>query len=141
MAPERISTEARPLPYIAIVLALLLLLAPASARAQAPIEDELILQTPVSTFIVDAALRAFTTYARERWGVTLKTKAHYAGTPVSYRRIVDWSGKPEADIFWGGESALFDKLAEQKLLQKHEVPKELVDAVPAALGKPKRLPL
>ena len=141
MAPERLSTEARPLPYIAIVLALLLLLAPASARAQAPIEDELILQTPVSTFIVDAALRAFSTYARERWGVALKTKAHYAGTPVSYRRIVDWSGKPEADIFWGGESALFDKLAEQKLLQKHEVPKELVDAVPAALGKPKRLPL
>ena len=76
MAPERISTEARPLPYIAIALALLLLLAPASARAQAPIEDELILQTPVSTFIVDAALRAFSTYARERWGVALKTKAH-----------------------------------------------------------------
>jgi ABC-type Fe3+ transport system substrate-binding protein len=141
VAPERLSTEARPLPYIAIVLALLLLLAPASVRAQAPIEDELILQTPVSTFIVDAALRAFSTYARERWGVALKTKAHYAGTPVSYRRIVDWSGKPEADIFWGGESALFDKLAEQKLLQKHEAPKELVDAVPAALGKPKLLPL
>ena len=141
MAPERISTEVQPLSHIVIALALLLLLAPAPARAQAPIEDELVLQTPVSTFIVDAALRAFATYARERWGVALRTKAHYAGTPVSYRRIVDWNGKPEADIFWGGESALFDKLAEQKLLQKHAVPKELVDAVPAALGKPKSLPL
>jgi len=120
---------------------LLFLLAPVSARAQAPIEDELVLQTPVSTFIVDAALRAFTAYARERWGVAVRAKALYAGTPVSYRQIVDWNGKPEADIFWGGESALFDKLAEQKLLQKHEVPKELVGAVPPALGKPKLLPL
>jgi iron(III) transport system substrate-binding protein len=134
-------TEVRPLSHIVVVLWLLLLLAPAPARAQAPIEDELVLQTPVSTFIVDAALRAFTSYARERWGVTLKTKAHHAGTPVSYRRIVDWNGKPEADVFWGGESALFDKLAAQRLLQKHEAPKELVDAVPAALGKPKLLPL
>jgi iron(III) transport system substrate-binding protein len=134
-------TEVRPLSHIAIVLWLLLLLAPAPARAEAPIEDELVLQTPVSTFIVDAALRAFTSYARERWGVALKTKAHHAGTPVSYRRIVDWNGKPEADVFWGGESALFDKLVAQKLLQKHEAPKELVDAVPAALGKPKLLPL
>jgi iron(III) transport system substrate-binding protein len=134
-------TEVRPLSQIVVVLWLLLLLAPAPARAQAPIEDELVLQTPVSTFIVDAALRAFTSYARERWGVTLKTKAHHAGTPVSYRRIVDWNGKPEADVFWGGESALFDKLAAQRLLQKHEAPKELVDAVPAALGKPKLLPL
>jgi iron(III) transport system substrate-binding protein len=133
--------EVRPLPHLAIVLWLLLLLAAAPARAQAPIEDELVLQTPVSTFIVDAALRAFTSYARERWGVALKTKAHYAGTPVSYRRIVDWNGKPDADVFWGGESALFDKLVAQKLLQKHEAPKELVDAVPAALGKPKLLPL
>ena len=77
----------------------------------------------MSTFIVDAALRAFTAYARERWGVAVRTKALYAGTPVSYRQIVDWNRKPEADIFWGGESALFDKMAEQKLLQKHEVPK------------------
>jgi iron(III) transport system substrate-binding protein len=138
---DRISRRFQPLSYVAIVLAFLLLLAPASAGAQAPIEDELILQTPVSTFIVDAALRAFTAHARERWGVALKTKALYAGTPVSYRQILDWNGKPEADIFWGGESALFDKLAEQKLLQKHEAPRELVDAVPAALGKPKLLPL
>src|SRR5262249_38967755 len=103
--------------------------------------DELVLQTPVSRFIVDAALKAFTDYAKEKWGVTLKTSAQYAGTPISYARIVDWKGKPEADIFWGGESALFDKLAEQKLLTKLDLPKELVDGVPAAVGKPKPIPL
>ena len=82
--------------------------APPQASPQGPIEDELVLQTPVSKFIVDAALKAFADYAKERWNVTLKTNAQYAGTPVSYGRIVEWKGKPEADVFWGGESALFD---------------------------------
>ena len=130
------------LSYVAAVLAVVAILLPTPARGQAPpIETELVLQTPVSRFIVDAALRAFTEYAREKWGVTLKASAQYAGTPVSYTRIVDWKGQPEADIFWGGESALFDKLAEQKLLAKLELPKELVDAVPVAVGRPKPLPL
>ncbi len=125
-----------------IALALVVVLGVAApVRAQAPIEDELVLQTPVSKFIVDAALKAFADYAKERWGVALRTNAQYAGTPVSYGRIVEWKGKPEADIFWGGESALFDKLAEQKLLVKHDVARELADAVPASIGKPKPIPL
>ena len=52
----------------------------------------------------------------------MKTSALAAGTPVAYGRIVEWKGRPEADIFWGGESALFDKLAEQKLLAKLDLP-------------------
>jgi len=134
-----------PIASLALALAAVLLAAaPSAAQAPAPtapIEGELVLQTPVSKFIVDAALKAFAEYARERWGVTLKTNAQYAGTPVSYGRIVEWKGKPEADIFWGGESALFDKLAEQKLLVKHEAARELADAIPASIGKPKPIPL
>ncbi len=125
-----------------VALALVaVLVAPGPAGAQAPIEDELVLQTPVSKFIVDAALKAFADYAKEKWGVTLKTNAQYAGTPVSYGRIVEWKGKPEADVFWGGESALFDKLAEQKLLVKHEAARELVESIPPSIGKPKSIPL
>ena len=130
------------MPYTAVLLVLLALLVPAPARGQGPpIEDELVLQTPVSKFVVDAALKAFADFAKEKWGVTVKTNAQFAGTPVSYGRIVEWKGKPEADIFWGGESALFDKLAEQKLLVKHELPREIVETIPAGLGKPKPIPL
>ena len=111
------------------------------AYAQAPIEDELVLQTPVSKFIVDAALKAFAQYAKEKWNVNLKTSALHAGTPVSYGRIVEWKGKPEADIFWGGESALFDKLAEQKLLVRLEISRPLWESIPASIGKPKPIPL
>src|SRR5881409_394256 len=125
-----------------VVLALALVLgAVGTAAAQATIESELTLITPVSKFIHDAALKAFADYAKEKWNVTVKVNAIPAGTPVAYGRIVEWKGKPEADIFWGGESALFEKLAEQKLLQKVELDKALVEQIPASIGKPKPIPL
>src|ERR1700756_6080339 len=106
-----------------------------------PIEGELALITPVSKFIHDAALKAFADYAKEKWNVSVKTSAIPAGTPVAYGRIVEWKGKPDVDIFWGGESALFEKLADQKLLQKGEISKEAWDAIPTSVGTPKPIPL
>ncbi len=128
--------------WLLVALAVLTLAGSAvPAAAQAPIEGELTLITPVSKFIHDAALKAFAEYAKEKWGVTVKTNALPAGTPVAYGRIVEWKGKPDADIFWGGESALFEKPAEKKLLQKLEISKELADSIPASIGKPKPIPL
>ncbi|MGZ5662706.1 MAG: hypothetical protein ACXWG6_15175, partial [Usitatibacter sp.] len=92
------------------------------ARAQA-VEDELVLITPVAKTLTDPALADFAKYAKERWNVTIKTSALAAGTPVAYGQIVEWKGRPNADIFWGGESALYDKLAEQGLLAKLDLPK------------------
>jgi iron(III) transport system substrate-binding protein len=134
---------------IAAVAALALLLAVpgfvgpvrAQAPAGAPIEGELNLITPISKFIHDASLKAFAEYAKEKWNITVKVNAIPAGTPVAYGRIVEWKGKPEADIFWGGESALFEKLAEQKLLQKVEISRAAWDSIPASIGKPKPIPL
>src|SRR5499433_358418 len=97
------------------------LISPALAQGGAAIEGELNLITPVSKFIHDAALKAFADYAKERWNVTVKVSAIPAGTPVAYGRIVEWKGKPEADIFWGGESALFEKLAEGRLPAPEDV--------------------
>jgi iron(III) transport system substrate-binding protein len=126
------------------ILALAILLAAGAsgpALGQAPIESELALITPVSKFIHDSALKAFADYAKEKWNVTVKVSAIPAGTPVAYGRIVEWKGKPEVDIFWGGESALFEKLAEQKLLQKIEISREAWEAIPASIGKPRPIPL
>jgi iron(III) transport system substrate-binding protein len=125
---------------LAVVIALAASFA-VGVDAQAPIESELTLITPVSKFIHDAALKAFAEYAKEKWNVTVKTNAIPAGTSVAYGRIVEWKGRPDADIFWGGESALFEKLAEQKLLQKIEISKEAWDSIPASIGKPKPIPL
>jgi iron(III) transport system substrate-binding protein len=120
------------------LIAALLVGAMAAGPAYAqPIEDELVLITPVAKTLTDPALAEFTQYAKERWNVTVRASALAAGTPVAYGQITEWKGRPQADIFWGGESALFDKLAEQKLLVQLGLPKETVDAVPATLGKPK----
>lgn len=124
-----------------LLLTLAIALSPSVAWPQAPIEGELTLITPVSKFIHDAALKAFAEYAKEKYNVTLKVNAIPAGTPVAYGRIVEWKGRPDADIFWGGESALFEKLVEQKLLQKVEISKEAWDSIPASIGKPKPIPL
>jgi len=113
---------------------------PAAAQGQA-IENELVLITPVARTLTDPTLADFVKYAKEKWNVDVKTSALAAGTPVAYGRIVEWKGRPDADIFWGGESALFDKLAEQKLLATLDLPKGVVDAVPASIGKPKPIPL
>jgi len=113
-----------------------------AAGAQAPpIESELAMITPVSKFIHDAALKAFADYAKEKWNVIVRVNAIPAGTPVAYGRVVEWKGRPEVDIFWGGESALFEKLAEQKLLQKVEIAREVWDSIPASIGTPKPIPL
>ncbi|HET8579174.1 MAG TPA: extracellular solute-binding protein [Methylomirabilota bacterium] len=127
---------------ILALLALGTLTIPAGAAwAQAPIEGELNMITPVSKFIHDAALKAFADYAKEKWGVTVKVSAIPAGTPVAYGRIVEWKGKPDVDIFWGGESALFEDLADKKLLQKLELSREAWESIPVSIGKPKPIPL
>ena len=118
-------------------LVVVCLLAGSLPAAEQAIEDELVLITPVARTLTDPALAEFAKYAKERWNVNVRTSALAAGTPVAYGRIVEWKGRPDADIFWGGESALFDKLAEQKLLARLDLPKAVVDSIPETIGKPK----
>ena len=115
--------------------------APAATQPADTIESELVLITPVAKTLTDPALAEFAKYAKEKWNITVKTSALAAGTPVAYGQIVEWKGRPGADIFWGGESALFDKLADQKLVAKLDLPQAIVDAIPASIGKPKPIPL
>ena len=65
-------------------LGALVALVPA-ARAQAPIEGELVLITPVSKFIHDAALKAFADYAKEKWNVDGEGQCHPRGHPRGLR--------------------------------------------------------
>ena len=121
--------------------ALVSMLTAASTAAGQAIESELVLITPVARTLTDPALAEFAKYAKEKWNINVKTSALAAGTPVAYGRIVEWKGRPDADIFWGGESALFDKLAEQKLLARLQLPKDVVESIPASIGKPRPIPL
>ena len=69
-----------------LTLALVLLLASGvPAWAQAPIEDELVLQTPVSKFIVDAALKAV---VREHGGMSAAQAEAYVSALARDKRYV-----------------------------------------------------
>ena len=87
------------------------------------------------------ALAAFAAFVKKKYSVDLKTSTMPQGTPVAYGQIVEWKGKPQADVFWGGEGTLFDLLAEQNLLDKITIPKAMWDEIPATIGKPVGLPL
>lgn len=76
-------------------------------------------------------------YCLKKLPITIASTSLAAGTPVAYGRILEWKGRPEVDIFWGDESALFDMLAEQELLVRLDLPKSVMDAIPATIGKPK----
>jgi iron(III) transport system substrate-binding protein len=48
-----------------------------------------------------------------------------------------WNGRPAADILWGGEAVLFDRLAERGLLAPLDLPPSVADSVPVSIGQPK----
>lgn len=118
------------------------LLPPAAAAQGGPaIETELTILATIPKRMSDAAIAAFKAYARERWALSVTVHTLTAGTPIAYGRIVEWSGRPQADVFWGGESGLYDDLGAKGLLVPLAVPAAVWDRIPADIGKPKPIPL
>jgi iron(III) transport system substrate-binding protein len=97
----------------------------------------LVLITPVGKTLTDPALAEFTRYARQRWNITVKASAIAAGTPIAYGRVLEWNGRPAAEILWGGEAVLFDRLAEGDLLVPLDLPPSVADPIPMSIGQPK----
>src|SRR5208283_1904996 len=121
------------LSYMVIALAVIGFFSLSGIGFAQAIENEFYLITPVSKDVHDPALKAFAAYVKKKYNVDLKTSAMPQGTPVAYGQIVEWNGKPQADVFWGGEGTLFDMLAEQGLLEKITLPKAMWDQIPVTL--------
>jgi iron(III) transport system substrate-binding protein len=128
--------------FIGFVLTLcIFLLLPIAGSQGQQIENELYLITPVSKDVHDPALKTFAVYAKKKWNIDVKTSAIPQGTPVAYGQILEWRGKPQADVFWGGEGTLFDNLAAEGLLDQVKIPQAMWDEIPATIGRPIGLPL
>jgi ABC-type Fe3+ transport system substrate-binding protein len=110
-------------------------------QSQPAIEDRLVILTPAPRLTADPTAAAFTEFARRQYGVGIRVVIVNAGTPVAYGRIREWAGRPEADVFWSGEPALYDDLAERKLIVPHEVPEAVLREMPASIGTPKAITL
>jgi len=109
--------------------------------APAKIEAELNLITPVASFVSVAALDAFKVWAKANYGIDVKTSYTAKGTQLAAGLIREWGSNPQADVIWGGETVLYDMMAADGFLIKHEVPKALLDRIPATMGTPKPMPL
>ncbi|MDR7485384.1 MAG: extracellular solute-binding protein [Armatimonadota bacterium] len=119
-------------------MAVLVLAWPAARTlAQPAIEDRLVIITPVARTVADPTVTAFRAFAQRQFNVNPAVTVVSAGTPVAYGRIREWGGRPEADIFWGGEPALFDDLAERRLLAALDLPDTVLREIPASIGAPK----
>lgn len=126
-----------------LVMALVaaLMLTSMIAAAPAKIETELNVLTPVAIFVSDAALKGFVAWAKAKYGVDVKFSNTSKGTQVAAGMIREWGANPQADIIWGGETVIYDGLAADGFLIKHEVPQSLLEKIPASMGTPKPLPL
>lgn len=114
---------------------------PLRMQAQAAVEDRLVIITPVARTVADPTVAAFAEFVQRQVNVAVRVTVTSAGTPVAYGRIREWSGRPEADVFWGGEPALFDDLAERKLIAPLQLPEAILREIPAAIGTPKPIAL
>ena len=106
---------------ITAVLALFLasLLTPLAYSAP-QYEETLVLITPSRSDLLEAVKAKFEAYAREKLGVNVKMEFIKAGSPECMNRIIAWNGKPEADIFFGGDLTFHRTLKEKGLLEAYE---------------------
>jgi hypothetical protein len=123
------------------ILLLGFLLLPLSFAEAQPIGNERYLITPVPRDVHDPALKVFAGYAKKKWNLEVKTSTLPKRNWVAYGQILEWKGKPQADIFWGGEGTFFDALSAEGLLESVNVPKKVWDEIPAGPAKPVGFPL
>jgi iron(III) transport system substrate-binding protein len=108
----------------------------AQARAQAEIEDRLGIITTMPRPVVEPIVAAFTDAVRRQFATSVRVGVTTAVSPVAYGRIREWAGRPEADVFWGGEPALFDDLAGRGFLALLEVSDPILHEIPVTIGVP-----
>jgi ABC-type Fe3+ transport system substrate-binding protein len=115
--------------------------AAAPLSAQVPLEDRLVIMTPIPREVADPVADRFAEHARQRYGVALRPTLVSMGGPLMYARVLEWRGRPEADLLWASEAEVLDDLAGRRLIVPLDLPESLIRDVPAMLGEPRPIPL
>lgn len=126
---------------LSVAAAVLVALTPGPGAGQPLVEDRLVIMTPIPREVADATADRFAEFARRRFGSPLRPIIVSQGSPVAYARIIEWRGRPEADLLWAGEAELLDDLAERRLLIPHELPEAVLREIPSRIGEPRPVPL
>jgi ABC-type Fe3+ transport system substrate-binding protein len=126
---------------IAVLAGVALLASTLPARAQTPLEDRLVVMTPIPREVAEVVADRFAEHARQRYGVALRPRLVSAGGPTMYARVLEWRGRPDADMLWASEAEVLDDLVARRLTVPHELPEGLVRDVPQSIGEPRAIPL
>jgi iron(III) transport system substrate-binding protein len=111
---------------------------PASGQA---LEDRLVIMTPIPREVADAVADRFAEHARRRYGAALRPALVFLGGPTMYARVLEWRGRPDADLLWASEAEVLDDLVARRLIVPHDLPEALVREVPQTIGEPRPIPL
>lgn len=137
---------------ILAVFLILVLVAPVSVFGLAPrqqtfnlngqqYENTLVLITPSNKNLLNAIVPAFQKYAKEKLGVNVNVQLIQVGSPEAMNRIIAWAGKPEADIFFGGDLIYHWKVKAQGLLERYKPNSPYYDRLPSTfMGFPLKDP-
>ncbi len=109
--------------------------------AQASLEDRLVIMTPIPREVADPIADRFAEHARQRFGAALRPTLVSMGGPLMFARVLEWRGRPDADLLWASEAEVLDDLAGRRLIVPLELPESLLREVPTTLGEPRPIPL
>ncbi len=108
---------------------LLLAIIPAVPAQTQTIENKLVILSPISKTSIDAVAKPFAALMKAKYGVDVTVDQISGSSPETYARVLEWKGKPDADIYWGGEYQVYPDLTLKNLMAGYA--SMALDAVPA----------
>jgi iron(III) transport system substrate-binding protein len=126
---------------VLLLVGLGLLLGPSHPAPGQALEDRLVVMTPIPREVADPVANRFAEHVRQRYGAAVRPTLVFLGGPTMYARVLEWRGRPDADLLWASEAEVLDDLVARRLIVPHELPDALVREVPQTVGEPRPIPL
>lgn len=95
-------------------------------------EDTLVIITPTQADLLNAVVQGFKDYVKRELGIDLNVQLIRVGSPEAMNRIIAWAGRPEADIFFGGDIIYHWKLKSLGLLESYKPRSSYYDRLPSS---------
>jgi len=88
--------------------------------AEAQVESKLVLTSPISRASIKPMQDAFAAYIKAKHNVEVTVEIISGSSPELLAKVEAWSGKPDADVFWGGEYSYYPRLVGKGLLEAYK---------------------
>ncbi|MEM1522192.1 MAG: extracellular solute-binding protein [Thermofilaceae archaeon] len=123
---------------ILVLVSIALVLAPSYASPEVKpdpnvkYEDTLVIITPTQADLLNAVVQGFKDYVKRELDFDLNVQLIRVGSPEAMNRIIAWAGRPEVDIFYGGDIIYHWKLKSLGLLESYKPRSPYYDRLPSS---------